>query len=388
MANGTCKVEGCSKTGRVILGWCEGHYTRWSRTGDVGSAYIKPARVKIPPGTACSVDGCDRPAHCRGWCRSHRSRWERHGDVQADVPIGPAVRSRRPKPASPKRVLAAHLECEAPRCTDPQYVKGHCVRHGARIKTYGSLTGGRFEHSDIIRAGRGLTAVERFWQRVSFDGPIPPARPELGPCWLWRLSHNDAGYGSTYLFPHVGTGVHRVAWHLAGYPLALGMELDHLCRNPGCLRVTHLEQVTKLENMLRGNGWSGRNRRKKHCSNGHPFNEANTVVNSQGHRRCRRCANDKAARHAAERALSREDRAVARAYRLAIQNDLCRYCGAAGKEVDHYFPIVKGGGAGWVNLGMACIACNRSKGARCGTWFSLRRRTKDCVELTKAQQQS
>lgn len=375
MANGTCSVEGCGRTGRIHLGWCVGHYTRWTRAGDVGGPDLRAPRKNIADGAVCAVETCDRPVRCNGWCKAHASRWERHGDVQADIPIGAAAKDkvRRPKPPKVARVLARDLVCEADGCGDPQYIKGYCIRHDARIRTYGSLAGGFYEFDPLARPDKALTKAERFWRRVDFAGPTPEARPELGPCWLWRLSGHGAGYGQTFLFPKVATGAHRVAWHLSGYPLIPGMELDHLCRNPGCLRPTHLEQVTKLENMLRGNGWSGRNARKTECPKGHPYDTANAIINDRGHRKCRRCANDKDDRLAAERALTREERAVARAYRHAIKNDACRYCGRPGKETDHYFPISKGGSASWSNLSRACVRCNRSKGARCGTWFTLRR---------------
>src|ERR1051325_5667902 len=94
MAEGTCKLEGCARTGRIIYGWCVGHYTRVARTGDPGGPELRAPRKKIPAGAVCSVEGCDRPVSCRGWCKAHVSRWERHGDVQADIPIGPAAQDK------------------------------------------------------------------------------------------------------------------------------------------------------------------------------------------------------------------------------------------------------------------------------------------------------
>lgn len=40
--------------------------------------------------TACAVDTCDRDARTRGWCDGHYCRWKRYGDVRADVPLRPA----------------------------------------------------------------------------------------------------------------------------------------------------------------------------------------------------------------------------------------------------------------------------------------------------------
>lgn len=43
----------------------------------------------------CSVAGCGRPVVGRGWCQAHYGRWQRSGDVQADVPIREWTRGRR-----------------------------------------------------------------------------------------------------------------------------------------------------------------------------------------------------------------------------------------------------------------------------------------------------
>ena len=56
-----------------------------------------------------------------------------------------------------------------------------------------------------------------------------------------------------------------------------------------CVHPDHLEPVTNRENILRGKAVSARNARKTHCIHGHPFDEANTYIYPNGHRRCRRC---------------------------------------------------------------------------------------------------
>lgn len=81
-------------------------------------------------------------------------------------------------------------------------------------------------------------------------GPLPDRRPELGNCWVWRGSHNGHGYG---LMRHKDGNfyVHRLSYELNIGPIPDGLEIDHLCRNPGCLRPEHLEPVTPQENHRR-----------------------------------------------------------------------------------------------------------------------------------------
>lgn len=44
---------------------------------------------------------------------------------------------------------------------------------------------------------------------------------------------------------------HRVYWERENGPVPSGLELDHLCRNPTCVRPDHLEAVTHAENIRR-----------------------------------------------------------------------------------------------------------------------------------------
>ena len=45
--------------------------------------------------------------------------------------------------------------------------------------------------------------------------------------------------------------VHRLVWLLSGRQINVTDHLDHLCCNPICVAISHLEAVTPAENQLR-----------------------------------------------------------------------------------------------------------------------------------------
>ena len=72
-------------------------------------------------------------------------------------------------------------------------------------------------------------------------------------CWHWTGAKTSAGYGHI----NIGAGKYRMA-HALMYErfigrVPAGCELDHLCRNRGCVNPWHLEPVTHRENVRRGN---------------------------------------------------------------------------------------------------------------------------------------
>ncbi len=48
-----------------------------------------------------------------------------------------------------------------------------------------------------------------------------------------------------------GNPAHRVMWELLNGPVPNGFVVDHLCEEPHCINIHHLEPVTRAENTLR-----------------------------------------------------------------------------------------------------------------------------------------
>jgi hypothetical protein len=107
-------------------------------------------------------------------------------------------------------------------------------------------------------------------------------------CWIWTKRIDKHGYARTSVGSKAGLLAHRVAYEAAVGPIPTGLQLDHLCRTRRCVNPKHLEPVTLIENVLRGEGPSAINARKTHCPKGHPYNEANTYT-LNGCRYCRKC---------------------------------------------------------------------------------------------------
>jgi hypothetical protein len=73
---------------------------------------------------------------------------------------------------------------------------------------------------------------------------------DLG-CWDYAGRINEKGYG---VIKVSGKPIkaHVYFWRYLEGPIPVGMELDHLCRNRGCVNPRHLELVSHTQNCRRG----------------------------------------------------------------------------------------------------------------------------------------
>lgn len=99
------------------------------------------------------------------------------------------------------------------------------------------------------------------------------------PCLDYTGCLDGLGYGRLTV-KGVQFKAHILAVFLSGRKVPTDMVTDHLCRNTSCINPEHLEVVTLIENVMRGDSFAGKNSRKTHCAKGHPLNHV--YLNSRG----------------------------------------------------------------------------------------------------------
>lgn len=100
-------------------------------------------------------------------------------------------------------------------------------------------------------------------------------------------------------------GAHRVAYEEWIGPIPDGYQIDHLCRNRGCINPFHLEAVTGYENRMRGER-RNQHASKTHCPRGHPYSEENTYLHKTSSRTNRKCRTCERLRHLRSKEKQRE----------------------------------------------------------------------------------
>ncbi len=105
-------------------------------------------------------------------------------------------------------------------------------------------------------------------------------------CWVYTGAKHNQGYGLISIGNNMKLA-HRVSYEAFVSKIPNGLTIDHLCKNRRCINPEHLEPVTMIENLRRGNGVGVINSRKTACPKGHPFV---TITTKNGRKRfCSEC---------------------------------------------------------------------------------------------------
>lgn len=135
--------------------------------------------------------------------------------------------------------------------------------------------------------GEPIRYISGHYQRSTRLSSVDYVIDEATGCWGWQRTVTPGGYGRMRASGRMQYA-HRVYYERLRGPIPAGLQLDHLCRNPSCVRPEHLQPVTGQENVLRGDTIAARRKAQTHCVKGHPFNDENTIHRGRM-RACREC---------------------------------------------------------------------------------------------------
>jgi hypothetical protein len=118
-----CKVKECSRLQQSLQSdYCELHYNRLRRTGEVGRA--EPLTIRNQDKLACLVEGCEEKAKTKLYCNRHYQRYQTKGD---------------PGVAELLKTPNGHYgdQCSVEGCRAIHKGHSYCSNHLKRWKKYG-----------------------------------------------------------------------------------------------------------------------------------------------------------------------------------------------------------------------------------------------------------
>lgn len=125
--------------------------------------------------------------------------------------------------------------------------------------------------------------MRRFWAKVT----MAPSG-----CLEWQAAKSPNGYGKFGIGKTTVHQAHRISYvWAAGAAIPSGLDVDHLCRNRGCVSPAHLEAVDRATNIARSTA-RGAPALLGECQRGHDMYAPDAWYEaSTGFRGCRLCRN-------------------------------------------------------------------------------------------------
>jgi hypothetical protein len=144
----------------------------------------------------------------------------------------------------------------------------------------------------MTRRGRpraGTSQMQRFCSYIRLSND----------CWEWADTKVKNGYAQFILTKRQKVYAHRFSYERFVSAIPHGMQIDHICRNRGCINPGHMRVLTNRENVIIGIGPTALNAQKTHCKRGHELSGHNLRLlggPSRGgyvSRDCRQCRRDR-----------------------------------------------------------------------------------------------
>lgn len=130
------------------------------------------------------------------------------------------------------RTCSAELNGE--QCQRKHYAKNYCSFHYAQHRKHGRIT--NIQPTTLNHSMRTRPAIERFAARIQ------PGGADMN-CWVWTDRVGKNGYARFFDKGAEHNG-HKWAWRTLVGESNSQQQLDHICRNPPCVRPSHLQPVT------------------------------------------------------------------------------------------------------------------------------------------------
>lgn len=184
MADATCAVDGCERP-KASRGYCPAHYERWKKTGDPGTALIRPrasrSGMAARDGGLCSVEGCDRPEVCKGYCKGHYGRWLSAGDP-GPVGFRPSPRKYNGEP------------CAVDGCDRRASNRDFCGSHYARWRKHGDPGAAEFAPRGMYSPTCTVEGCDREWATLGMCAAHYArfrAHGDHGPAEIKNVRYSD-----------------------------------------------------------------------------------------------------------------------------------------------------------------------------------------------------
>ncbi len=125
--------------------------------------------------------------------------------------------------------------------------------------------------------------LERFFDKVVINEPTD--------CWEFVSSISKSNCGRFY-YNGKCRDAYKIGYFLLGGIIPEGYDLHHTCENRLCVNPEHLMPLDRATHItdFTPTHITYKNKRKTHCSFGHPLSGENVIKSDKGVRRCLSCA--------------------------------------------------------------------------------------------------